>query len=176
VRSRFLIGAGAWLLGAIAASAGSLYAVDQLGQDLLVQQGNQVSVAMVNSELALENSEHRTQLPGQSPSVTPSATRSTKPRGRPSPTTTPTSNPGQLLTSSDGTAVATCQQGQAYLVYVSPYNGYEADHVVRGPARVASVVFRGQSSGIVMDVSCRGGQPHARLSQLQGDDGSGYDD
>ena len=52
MRSRVLIGAGAWLLGAVAATAGSLYAVDQLGQGLLAQHTKQVSVAMVNAELA----------------------------------------------------------------------------------------------------------------------------
>lgn len=170
MRSRFLIGVGAWVLGATAATTGSLYAVDQLGQDLLVQQSKQVSVTMVNSELALENAEHRTSLPAASPRPPPSA----KPphvhaKDKPTPTPTPSSDPGSLLTTADGTAVATCQQGLAYLVYVSPYNGFEADHVVRGPAAVTGATFRDSSgNGIVLKVSCRAGLPHPSVSPLPG--------
>jgi hypothetical protein len=174
--SRFAVGVSAWLLGAAAATTGSVYAVDQLGHDLLTQQSKQVSVSMVNSELAQENSEHKTPLPGLSTSVTRPVRRHHH-KARPSPTATPSADPGELLTSADGTAVATCTNGLAYLVYVTPDNGFEADHVNSGPALHASVVFRGPSGGIVMTVSCVAGEPHARISPLRDDDrGNGYDE
>jgi len=44
------IGAGACLLGAASATAGSIYAIAQLGQGLVEQHTTQVSVAMVNAE------------------------------------------------------------------------------------------------------------------------------
>jgi hypothetical protein len=170
VWSRFAIGLGAWLLGAATATAGSVYAVDQLGQDLLMQQSKQVSVSMVNSELALENAEHKTPLTGISPSAT-HVVRSARKHHRhhgmvgPSPVATPTTGTGQLLTSPDGTAVATCQNGLAYLMYVSPYNGFEVDDVHSGPARYASVTFQGPSGGgLVMTVSCTAGHPYAHIS------------
>lgn len=172
--SRFAIGLSAWLLGASAATAGSVYAVDQLGHDLLIQQSKQVSVSMVNSELTQESTEHKTPLPGVSPSVTPSVRHRRKhhwkvkvrpqPTATPTPSATPTTDPGQLLSSPDGTVVATCRSGLAYLVYVSPYNGFEVDDLFRGPARYARVTFEGQGSGIVMTVSCTAGKPHARIS------------
>jgi hypothetical protein len=169
VRSRFLLGVGAWLLGVAAATTGSLYAIGQLGHDLLMQQSKQVSVSMVNSELALENSERRAPIPGLSPyaplSVTPAHRLAKHKR---SSKATPSANIERLMTSPDGTAVAACQHGQAYLVYVTPYNGFEADDVVRGPAAVASVIFRDFSGrGIAMRVSCLAGRPHATLSHLR---------
>jgi hypothetical protein len=88
-----------------------------------------------------------------------------------SPKATSTTSPGRLLTSPDGTAVATCHQGLAYLVYVTPYNGFEADDVVTGPAAVASVIFRDFSGGgIEMQVSCRAGRPHAIVSRAWRDE------
>jgi hypothetical protein len=154
-------------MGVAAATAGSLYAVGQLGHDLLMQQSKQVSVSMVNSELALENAEHKTPLPGLSPSasrIVPPLHPLRKHDASP-PKATPATSPGLLLTSPDGTAVAVCQQGLAYLVYVTPYNGFEVDDLFRGPARYASVTFQGQSGGgIVMTVSCTAGKPHARVS------------
>ena len=87
MRSRVLIGAGAWLLGAVAATAGSLYAVDQLGQGLLAQHTKQVSVAMVNAELAQDGGSKpvQTPTPSQSPSPRPKASPSTH-KARPAPT------------------------------------------------------------------------------------------
>jgi hypothetical protein len=83
-----------------------------------------------------------------------------------------------VLTSSDGSAAAVCQPGGAYLVYWSPEPGFEIDDVVRGPAAVASVVFRNDSGGIVLRVSCRDGVPVKSLSAAPPDDsggGTGHD-
>ena len=177
VRSRILLGASAWLLGAVAATAGSLYAVGQLGHGLLAQPGQQVSVAMVNAELARDKADP----PGPSPTGAASTTRAPAPSpaktpARHSSKPQPSSAASVLLTSPAGTAAAVCEKGGAYLVYWSPQQGYEADYVVRGPQPVASLVFRNSSGGgVVMRVSCRNGSPVERLAPYQPGDGGGDD-
>ncbi len=175
MRSRVLIGVGAWLLGAVGATTGSLYAVDHLGQGLFGQNNKQVTVAMVNAEVALENAERATPSASPSPSPSPSASPSphktrhrvvTKPTAHP-PTPLPTGSAGQLLTSADGTAVAVCKPGGAYLLSWSPQQSFEADNVLRGPAPTASVTFRGSSGGVVMKVSCVNGKPVDHLTPFQ---------
>jgi hypothetical protein len=176
VRSRILLGVSAWLLGAVSATAGSLYAVDQLGEGLLAQHSKEISVATVNSELALENSGKA------SPVTTPARTTPTSPSrstpdaahrmagarsGQQTPRAQP--QPSKLLTSRGGTAAAACNNGLARLVYWSPAQGFEADDVSKGPARVASVTFTDNSGGggVVMRVSCTSaGVPVAHVSSL----------
>ena len=173
MRSRILIGTGAWLLGAVAATTSSLYAVDQIGRGLLAQNVNQVSVAMVNAELPHERS-------GQAPSASPSppgspTPRRTEPARIHSAAPSPTADPGQLLTAEDGTVVAVCKPGGAYLEYWSPQQGYETEHVRRGPQPVASVMFIGPSQGEIVRVTCSAGQPVKRVAPLRwGDDGGGH--
>ena len=55
--ARFLAGVGAWLLGAAAATAGSLLAVSALGQGLAPAPSQQLTVAAVNHALASEAAE-----------------------------------------------------------------------------------------------------------------------
>lgn len=184
VRSRILIGVGAWLLGAASATVGSLYAVGQLGNSLLAESTKQMSVSTVNADLANENARQAAPLP----------TATSKPPGhgrdqgrgsrhgrnsassRPSAGPTPTSAAGVLLTSPDGTAEAACTAAGAYLSYWSPQPGFEADNVVRGPAAVASVVFRGNSGGIKMRVTCQGGVPVKQLVNVGWHDDGGHDE
>jgi len=175
VPPRILIGAGAWVLGAVTATAGSLLAVDQLGQDLLAQQDSrQVSVATVNAELALERSERppaRAHPAGSpSPAAPPAAARPGARRGARAagPVLPQPSPPGEMLVTSDGTAVATCGHGEAYLVYWSPQQGFEATGVARGPARAATVTFRGSQGGMVLTVTCRGDVPVKQVAALTG--------
>lgn len=175
MRSRILLGAGAWLLGTASATAGSIIAVGQLGQGLLAPQSKPVAVAIINSELALENSERTLWSPSPSPLSSPAPAR-TQGAGAHPARPSPTRNPVQLLTSPDGSAGAVCEQGGAYLAYWSPQQGFEADNVVRGPLPVARVTFRGSSGGIVMKVTCRAGVPAEHLSDLQWGGGSGHDD
>jgi hypothetical protein len=166
VRSRILLGVSAWLLGAVSATAGSLYAVDQLGEGLLAQHSKEISVATVNAELALENSD-------KSGSVTPSPSPSARhpaPRARHSSTPRP-AHPvrpaSKLLTSSGGTAAASCTNGLAHLLYWSPGQGFEVDDVNAGPSRVANVSFTNSSGGVVLHVTCgAGGVPQAHVSPL----------
>jgi len=165
MRSRILIAMGAWLFGAVASTTASLYAVDQIGRGLLAQNAKQVSVAMVNAELPHERSGRApsaSSSPPDSPAPRPSAPARTH-RASPSPT----ADPGQLLTSPDGTVVAVCQPSGAYLEYWSPQQGYEAEHVWRGPQPVASVAFIGDSQGEIMQVTCSAGQPVKHVLPLR---------
>ncbi len=185
VSSRFLVGLGAWVLGAVTATTGSMIAVNELAHGLLGTQTQQLGGATVSADLD----------PGAS-SVSPSPSASSggaasagqgarKPRHAASPARTaagsggPTSSTaGTLLESGDGSVMATCQSGGAYLLYWSPDQGFQADDVSRGPAAVTSVTFRGPtaSASVVMRVSCPAGTPVAHLYQPSGDDHDGGDD
>lgn len=183
MRSRILLGIGAWVLGAASATAGSLYAVDQLGQSLVAQHTKQISVTMVNAELALENADRTT--PGATPSsASPSPSPSTSHvRHRPAAVHVShrvrhaRSHPSKLLTSQGGTVAASCDNGLARLLYWSPALGFEADGVNKGPARVASVRFTASSGGVVMRVACSSaGVPVAHVSPLGWGGGSHHDE
>jgi len=187
VRSRVPVAIGAWLLGALAATGGSLLAVDQLGQGLLDQHTKQVSVAMVNAELALQNFERTSAAPAAShspgsstSSAAASMSRADKARPvqdkRSAPP--PTSDTGKLLTSAGGTAVAICENGRARLLYWSPGQGFAVSRVERGPSPVATVTFTESSGGVVMHVACgTSGVPFAHTATFHGrGEGSHHDE
>jgi len=169
VRSRVLLGVAAWLLGAASATVGSLYAVGQLGNSLLAVPTKQISVAVVNSDLARVNARRATPLPTHKAnghrSKVAGKHRHIKTSPSPSPSASPvtSSSAGTLLTSPDGSAEAVCTANGAYLLYWYAQPGFEADDVLRGPAAVASVIFRDLTGGIKMIVSCHGGVPVKRL-------------
>ena len=171
VRSRVLLGVGAWLLGAASATAGSLYAVGQLGNSLLAVSTKQISVAMVNADLAREEARRSEPLPHPTHSASPHRRKvAHKPahhKSLPSPSQSvspvASTSAGTLLTSPDGSAEAVCTPTGAYLSYWTPQPGFEIDDVMRGPAAVASVTFQGDAGGIIMSVSCHGGVPVKRL-------------
>jgi serine/threonine-protein kinase len=71
---------------------------------------------------------------------------------------------GTVLASPEGTVVATCQAGGAYLISWSPQQGYEVGDVFRGPAATASVQFESRTSEVTMKVSCTAGVPSATTS------------
>jgi hypothetical protein len=187
VPSRVPVAIGAWLLGALTATGGSLLAVDQLAQGLLEQRTKQVSVGMVNAELALENSEPASAAPAASPSPSASSAAGSKPNAarrsagvhgktaapRPDPSDT-----GKLLTSAGGTAVATCEDGRARLLYWSPAQGFAVFRVEPGPSLIVSVTFTDSSEGIVMHVACgTSGVPVAHTATWQwGGGGSHHDE
>ena len=171
VRSRVLLAVGAWLLGVVSATAGSLYAVGQLGNSLLAVSTKQISVAMVNADLARENARpaqqppHSTRRPSDDRHKVARKPVHIKASPSPSQSASPVASPpaGTLLTSPDGSAEAVCTAGGAYLSYWSPQPGFEIDDVMRGPAAVASVTFQSDTGGIDMNVSCHGGVPVKRL-------------
>jgi hypothetical protein len=171
MRSRLLIGASGWLLGAVAATCGSMLAVSNLAHGLLGPSSQQLSVADVRSDLA---SAHRAAA-----TPTASAVQSRpRPAVRPSRSAADAPSPapdGTLLVSKAGSVMASCQSGLAYLQYWSPAQGYQADDVIRGPAARARLEFEGVASTVVMTVSCAGGVPTDQVS-TGGDDGGHHDE
>jgi hypothetical protein len=184
VSSRFLVGLGAWLLGAVTATTGSMIAVNELAHGLLGPQTQQLGGATVSADLDT-GAGSLSPSPAAGSGGTASASRaaakaSHSASGSPSAAASGAaaqSPAGSLLVSGDGSVMATCQSGGAYLLYWSPDQGFQAEDVYRGPASITSVTFRGPSpsSSIVMRVTCPAGTPVAHLYQPSADDGGGGD-
>jgi len=175
VRSRFLVGVGAWVLGAAAATSGSMIAVNQLAHGLLGPQTQQVTEANLSV-----NADNPAARPAPSATVSQAADDSEDSGRRsaakpPEPAAT-TPSPRQSLTGKwlqtpGGGVSAVCEAAGAYLQYWVPGQGFEADDWNRGPAAVADVVFQGATASIGVRVSCVGGSPVAHIFHLQPDTG-----
>ncbi|HTA08511.1 MAG TPA: hypothetical protein VK836_08380 [Streptosporangiaceae bacterium] len=173
--SRFLVGLGAWLLGAGIATTGSMIAVHELAHGLLVSQAQQLGAGTAGVGLTA-GAASPSPSPG-TPSATASSSRPPARRQtmRASASSDAPTLAGTLLESGEGSAMADCVASGAYLLYWSPDQGFWAEDVVRGPAGTASVTFRGPGAGVIMRVSCPAGVPVAHLYRLAGDDGDdGY--
>ena len=186
VHGRIYLAVAAWLLGAGAATGGSLVAVSLLGQSLAAPPTQQLTVAAVNRALANASNEPATTAaptptarPSPSPSHRPTAAASpsavtTSPAAVAAPPATsaaPAPTAGTLLTSAGGSVVATCESSGAYLISWSPQQGYLAEDVIRGPAALAKVTFLAGPSGVSMSVSCNSSVPSATITTVSGDDG-----
>ena len=191
-----LLGVAAWLVGASAATGGSLLAVSMLGQGMTPGGGDEQSVTTVNRALAKEAAERAAAMPRHA--VAPKAARggpsrtarrgaSLPParlppahRGAPAPVArhsapppSPGATGGTVLTSQGGTLVASCAGARAYLVSWSPQPGYGSTGVVRGPATSARVTFTGGQLTVTMVVSCDAGVPTATSTTVSsGDSGT----
>jgi len=184
VHSRILLGVAAWLVGASAATGGSLLAVSMLGQGMMPGGEEQQSVTTVNRALAKESAERAAALPRRANSPrhavapptsrvappSPVARHTAKPR---SATARPSASPsapgaagGTLLTSQGGTLVASCAGARAYLVSWSPQQGFGSSDVVRGPATNAQVTFIGGQLTVTMVVACAAGVPTATVTAV----------
>ena len=157
MRTGIVIGVGAWLLGAAAATAAGLLVVSELGEGISASPAGQQS-GVVAAEQA--QASQAAALPPSSPP----ASRSQPGRGGKSGTggsgrTASTS--GTVLSSSGGTVVAQCASAGAFLLSWSPQQGFTASSVARGPATTARVVFAGTASTVTMAVSCASGVPSA---------------
>ena len=176
---RILAGVGAWLLGAGAATAGSLLAVSLLGQGIADSPGQQLTAAAVNQALAREAHDAseagaRTARPPvrTSPVTRAAATRpaASPAAAPPAPSAPPASRTvaspaaGTVLTSRGGTVLAECRPAGAYLVSWSPVQGYEATDVTRGPVTTARVVFESDANSVTMTVSCPDGAAGAPVA------------
>ncbi len=169
VHTRVFLAAGAWLLGVVAATGGSLAAVSLIGQSIAAPPTQQLTVSAVNHALASGRRE-----PDPSAAARPSPARSHRPAGAtPEASASDTSAAGTLLSSSGGSVLAGCAGSDAYLISWSPQQGYAADDVVRGPAAMARVVFLAGSSGVSLTVTCTGSVPSDVVSPVQGDDDGG---
>jgi hypothetical protein len=177
VHSRFLIGAGAWVLGALTATTGSMIAVGALAHGLLSPQTQLLAGAPSSANLDAGDSVSPT--PAASASIPPSPSAGPvqpSPGFSPAGGAAPPSVAPTLLTSADGSVLAACQSGGAYLVYWSPDQGYTADHVTRGPAPVAKVTFSNTAGGVVMRVSCSSGTPVAQVFPVSPEPSAGPSD
>jgi len=172
VHHRVFLGLAAWLVGASAATGGSLLAVSALGQGMIPSAGEQQSVATVNRALAKENAERAAARPLRAvPPVLPTTphSRGSRPSAR---TASPGTTGGTVLTSAGGTLVASCAGARAYLVSWSPQQGFGSSDVVRGPAANARVVFVGGQLTVTMTVSCAAGVPTAAATAVSAGGGA----
>jgi len=175
-----LLGVAAWLVGASAATGGSLLAVSMLGQGMTPGGGDEQSVTTVNRALAKEAAERAAAIPRRA--VPPKAARGEPPSrmarrtaslpharqrvpmpaaGRSAPPPSPGATGGTVLTSQGGTLVASCAGARAYLVSWSPQQGFGSTGVIRGPATGARVTFTSGQLTVTMVVSCAAGVPTA---------------
>jgi hypothetical protein len=185
--TRAFLAVGAWLLGVVGATGGSLVAVSLIGQSIAGPPTQQLTVSAVNRALAASG-----KASGGSPQAdpsTPSIAKRSRPAApghrhrhgtpAPSPSAPGSTSPpmGTLLSSPGGSVLAVCHTGDAYLVSWSPQPGYTADDVARGPATAARVVFIAGNRGVRMVVSCLGQVPSATVVPVRDDDGGGgWDD
>jgi hypothetical protein len=171
------LGVAAWLVGASAATGGSLLAASVLGQAMASGGGQQQSVTTVNRALAKEAAERaaatprRTVPPGvarRGPRARVARHRAPLPAARhpAPPPPSPAAAAGTVLTSQGGTLVATCAGARAYVVSWSPQQGFGSTGVIRGPAASAQVTFTGGQLTVTMVVSCVAGVPTATATTV----------
>jgi hypothetical protein len=183
VHGRVFFGAAAWLLGAVAATGGSLLAVSLIGQGIAGIRGQQLTAAAVKHEFAAEAA--GSPAAGPAASLPPAA--KARPLGRPrhsrsvtpatsaprpasaSPAATAPAAGGTVLSSRGGKVMATCRPAGAYLEWWSPQQGYEVDEEFQGPAATVRVVFESSGNSVAMVVTCRAGVP-VLTSSSHGDD------
>lgn len=168
MHARFLVGVGAWLLGAGTATGGSLLAVSLLGQGLAPAPSQQLTVAAVNHALASEAAEPA-QSSSPSSSLQPPVSSSAIPlkphvkKSSPAPSVPPPAPAPQptttVLTSVGGTVVAGCEAAGAYLFSWSPAQGYGVTKVIRGPAATTKVTFTDSRKLVTMVITCPSGEP-----------------
>src|SRR5215475_9169812 len=157
---RVVMGVGAWLLGAAAATAGGLYVVSELGHGISASPTSQQSrVAAAGQAQASQGAP----LPSSSSSPAQGSQRAAGGRSGTSGggTGRTASTSGTVLSSSGGTVVAQCAAAGAFLLSWSPQQGFTASSVARGPASTARVVFASTASTVTMLVSCASGVPAA---------------
>ena len=160
MRTRIVIGAGAWLVGAAAATAGSLWVVSELGQGISASPSQQSTAAALSQAQATKAAQpsSSTSPRSQRAAAGTGGTSGTKNSGGAGGTN---STAGTVLTSSGGTVVAQCAASGAFLLSWSPQQGFQASSVARGPASTARVVFSTTASTVTMAVTCPSGVPVA---------------
>jgi hypothetical protein len=180
MRTRIVIGTGAWLLGAAAATAGSLLVVSELGEGISAPPGQQSTVAAAEQAQASQPAVQSAATPSPRPHTSAGGKSGTRPASGAGGAGGAASTGGTVLTSSGGTVVAQCAAAGAFLVSWSPQQGFQASSVARGPATTAQVVFATTASRVTMVVSCASGAPTAATTVTSavtptatGDDGGG---
>ena len=144
MRPRILLLVAGWLAGAAAAATGVTLALSALGSGLFGTASQTLSAAQVEQRLAQAGSE-------------PSAAAAGSPQA-----TNQGGKPGVKNTNGGGVVVRCTNQGA--VLTATPWQGYSADDLVRGPARVASVSFDSDSAEVHVAASCVNGQPRFTVS------------
>src|SRR5262245_24684635 len=166
MRTRTVIATGAWLLGAAAATAGSLLVVSELGEGITGSPSQQPTVSVINQAQASQAAQPLSSPRPRSQGGT-GGTAGTDKTGGPGDTGGAggaggsSATGGTVLASSGGTVVARCATAGALLLSWSPQQGFQAGSVIRGPASAARVVFSATASTVTMTVSCSSGVPSA---------------
>jgi serine/threonine-protein kinase len=177
VRGRILIGVSAWLLGAGAATGGSMLAVSLIGQGMSGFSSQQITGAAVDRAVTSESGDSSASVSPSSVATSQLARRpTTKPQPSAPAVASPSAAPGTapapstpapassaptstVLTSQGGNVVAACQQAGAYLISWIPQQGYEVRDVMRGPAATTRVLFVSNANSVTMVVTCTAGVP-----------------
>lgn len=178
------MGVAAWLLGVVTATTGSMIAVNELAHGLFGQQTQQLGGATINADLAAGTSgsgpaaaaNPADPVSGNPSAAARAASSSDPPAAAQGSPGQGRSGAGKLLESSDGSVLADCQSGNAYLLSWWPDPGFQAEDVYRGPAATTSVTFAGSAGSVVMRVTCQAGVPIAHLYRPADDDGVGPDE
>ncbi|MEV4512129.1 hypothetical protein AB0K00_24560 [Dactylosporangium sp. NPDC049525] len=148
VARRWVLAGGAWLLTVAAATAVATGAVGSMREGIFGTADAPYTEADVDALLAASSAGPTTAPP------------------TPTPAASPASSPGgggvvRALTTAGGTIVAACEAGLVTLRTWTPNSGFEAEHVQRGPAPVASLRFKARSGGgdVRAQVTCAGTEP-----------------
>src|SRR2546421_401831 len=165
MRTRIVIGSGAWLLGAAAATAGGLYVVSELGEGISASPASQQSSVAAAAEAQASQAVAQ---PSSSPAQRSQGSTGGKSgtggagTGGSAASGRTASTSGTVLSSSGGTVVAQCATAGAFLLSWSPQQGFTASSVARGPATTAPVVFTTPASAAATAGACAGGVTSAR--------------
>jgi hypothetical protein len=143
MRPRILLLVAGWLAGAAAAATGVTLALSALGSGLFGAAGQTLSAAQVEQQLAQAGPE-------------PSAAATESPQADQDGT-------AGAKNTSGGYVVVRCTS-QGAILMATPAQGYSADDLLHGPARVVSVSFRSGSAEIRVSASCATGQPRFTVS------------
>jgi len=187
MQGRVVAGVGAWVIGATTATALCMLAVSFIDRDMTTNRGPVLSGDDVARSLAeppssavgsgpqttpAPNTPTAAGVPGTAPDTAANQLSNTAPGSSASAPHAPSTAASsvRVLSSPGGTVSARCEGTQAYLISWSPGQGYRVAGSQRGPARVATVVFAGQTSSISLRVRCSNGIP---TPSTGGDDYSG---
>ena len=162
---RWILAGGAWLLTVAAATAVATGAVGSMREGMFGTSDTPYSEAEVAALLAGSGGSggpDGSGGPGGSAgsSAGPTAQAPSSQAGSTSASPGPT-GVVRALTTPGGTIVAACEAGLVTLRSWTPNSGFEAEHVQRGPAVVASLRFKARSGGddVRAQVSCAGTEP-----------------
>ncbi|MGI5246725.1 hypothetical protein [Dactylosporangium sp. CA-139066] len=159
---RIAVSGLAWIAGAAAAVAVSLWALSSINADTASGPPQQLTPDSLTRAMPGPSAAASPDRPDQAPPGPSSGPPSARPTSAAGKKPSPTDDTVQRsLSSAGGTVVARCTGNSAYLVSWSPAQGYRAAHVERGPAAEVRVTFRSTTAriGTEVDVRCVAGIP-----------------